>query len=145
MKIVFEKTGKYKIVFELLIIIFFSIAVYLLAAYYDILERIVEFSRLHEGWELDEILSVLVFLVFTLAVFSVRRWQELRKALIEIKHLKGIIPICSACKKIRDDEGFWHQVDSYIRDHSEAEFTHGICPDCLEKLYMDFDDELKEK
>jgi PAS domain S-box-containing protein len=63
---------------------------------------------------------------------------ELREALANIKTLKGLIPICASCKKIRTDEGFWQQVDVYIRDHSEVEFSHGLCPDCLKKLYPEF-------
>jgi GAF domain-containing protein len=63
---------------------------------------------------------------------------ELKEALANIKTLKGLIPICASCKKIRTDEGFWQQVDVYIRDHSEVEFSHGICPDCLKKLYPEF-------
>ena len=61
--------------------------------------------------------------------------HELQDALAEIKTLRGILPICSSCKKIRDDEGYWHQVEVYIRDHSEAEFSHGLCPECAKKLY----------
>lgn len=64
---------------------------------------------------------------------------ELLNALAEVKKLSGLIPICSSCKKIRDDKGFWNQIEIYIRDHSEAEFTHGICPECVEKLYPDTD------
>ena len=64
---------------------------------------------------------------------------ELRKALTEIKQLRGILPICASCKKIRDDEGAWTQIESYIREHSEVEFSHGICPECIKKLYPDFD------
>jgi len=63
--------------------------------------------------------------------------KELKKAFAEIKILQGFLPICSSCKKIRDDKGYWNQIESYIRDHSEAEFTHGICPDCIKKLYPD--------
>ena len=64
--------------------------------------------------------------------------SELKAALKEIKTLRGIIPICSNCKKIRDDDGFWYLVEKYVQDHSEAQFTHGICPDCVRKLYPDF-------
>ena len=60
---------------------------------------------------------------------------ELTVALDEIKKLQGILPICSWCKKIRDDKGCWNQIESYIRNHSEAEFTHGICPDCVKKYF----------
>lgn len=55
----------------------------------------------------------------------------------EIKALKGMLPICGSCKKIRDDKGYWNQIEVYIRDHSEAEFSHSICPDCAKKLYPD--------
>lgn len=71
------------------------------------------------------------------------RAQKLEKALNELKVLRGIIPICSNCKKIRNDKGYWEQVESYISQHSEAEFSHGICPDCVRKLYPDNDDVLK--
>ena len=61
--------------------------------------------------------------------------SSLKKALDEIKTLKGIVPICAHCKKIRDDKGFWNHLEIYIQEHSEAEFSHGICPDCKKKLY----------
>ncbi|MBN1654396.1 MAG: PAS domain S-box protein [Deltaproteobacteria bacterium] len=62
---------------------------------------------------------------------------QLRKTLAEVKSLRGIFPICASCKRIRDDKGYWNQIESYIRDHSEAEFTHGICPECMRRLYPD--------
>lgn len=62
---------------------------------------------------------------------------ELHKALTEVKVLRGIVPICSSCKKIRDDNGFWQQVEVYVSAHSDAMFTHGICPECIEELYPD--------
>jgi PAS domain S-box-containing protein len=61
--------------------------------------------------------------------------EELQTALSEVKKLGGLLPICASCHKIRDDEGYWQDVAVYIRDHSEAEFSHGICPDCMETLY----------
>ena len=63
---------------------------------------------------------------------------KLQKTLDEIKVLRGILPICSSCKRIRDDEGYWNQIEQYLRNHSEAQFTHGICPDCVRKLYPEF-------
>jgi len=66
------------------------------------------------------------------------RTQKLEKALDEIKTLKGILPICMHCKKIRDDDGYWNQIEKYIHDRSEAEFTHSICPECIEKHYPEF-------
>jgi PAS domain S-box-containing protein len=63
---------------------------------------------------------------------------ELQDALSKVRTLKGLLPICASCKKIRDDQGYWTSVEAYILEHSDAEFTHGICPDCARKLYPDF-------
>lgn len=63
---------------------------------------------------------------------------ELQESLAKVKQLSGFLPICASCKKIRDDKGYWNQIEYYIRDHSEAEFSHGICPDCAQKLYPEF-------
>ncbi|RKX77150.1 MAG: hypothetical protein DRP87_09950 [Spirochaetes bacterium] len=67
--------------------------------------------------------------------------EELQKALENVKRLRGLLPICASCKKIRDDEGYWHSVEAYMEDHSEAQFTHGICPDCMKKLYPGYEPE----
>jgi HAMP domain-containing protein len=63
---------------------------------------------------------------------------QLQESLSKVKVLSGMLPICSSCKKIRDDKGYWSQIESYIRDHSDAEFSHGICPDCAKKLYPEY-------
>ena len=60
---------------------------------------------------------------------------DLQDALAKIKRLRGLLPICASCKKIRDDKGYWNKLEDYISEHSEAEFTHGVCPDCMKKLY----------
>ena len=64
--------------------------------------------------------------------------DHLKSAMAEVKVLRGMLPICSSCKKIRDDRGYWTQIESYIRDHSEAQFSHSICPSCLKKMYPEF-------
>ena len=61
--------------------------------------------------------------------------EELKNALAEVKTLRGFVPICASCKKIRDDEGYWQQVEQYVQERSEAQFSHSICPDCAKKLY----------
>ncbi|UCG77318.1 MAG: hypothetical protein JSV21_06905 [Nitrospirota bacterium] len=71
------------------------------------------------------------------------RTRSLKKAIDEVKVLSGMLPICSSCKKIRDDSGYWTQIESYVREHSEAEFSHGLCPDCAKILYPDIDIEKK--
>ena len=63
---------------------------------------------------------------------------ELKDALCKVKTLHGMLPICASCKKIRNDKGYWEQIESYLESHSEAEFTHGICPDCAKLLYPEF-------
>lgn len=65
--------------------------------------------------------------------------RDLEKALAEVKTLSGLLPICSTCKKIRDDKGYWNQIETYISNHSEADFSHSVCPECAKKLYPDMD------
>jgi len=72
---------------------------------------------------------------------AIRDLTERRKAEEEIQVLRGILPICSSCKRIRDDEGSWRQLEVYIDQHSEATFSHGICQECIRKLYPDLLDE----
>ncbi|MFH1984662.1 MAG: PAS domain S-box protein [Pseudomonadota bacterium] len=64
---------------------------------------------------------------------------ELQKALSEVKKLSGLLPICSHCKKVRDDKGYWNQIESYIGDHSEAKFSHSICQECAKKYFPEMD------
>ena len=72
--------------------------------------------------------------------------QALQAAMNQIKTLSGLIPICASCKKIRDDKGYWNQVEVYIQQHSEAEFSHGFCPDCMKKLYgVDLEEDTNSK
>ena len=66
-----------------------------------------------------------------------RKNDKLKDCTARIRVLSGMLPICSCCKKIRDDKGYWQQIEAYIRRHSEADFTHGICPECAKKLYPD--------
>jgi AmiR/NasT family two-component response regulator len=68
---------------------------------------------------------------------------ELQEALAQVRTLSGLLPICSSCKMIRDDEGYWNQLEAYIQDHSEVVFSHGLCPECAKKLYPEIfgDDE----
>jgi DNA-binding NtrC family response regulator len=63
--------------------------------------------------------------------------ERLQEALANIKALRGMLPICASCKKIRDDSGYWNQIESYIRAHADVEFSHGLCPECTSRLYPD--------
>jgi len=64
--------------------------------------------------------------------------EKLQQALERVKTLSGFLPICASCKKIRDDRGYWNRIEAYIEKHSEAEFSHGICPECARKLYPEY-------
>jgi PAS domain-containing protein len=64
--------------------------------------------------------------------------HELQEALAKVKLLSGLLPLCASCKKIRDDDGYWNQIDTYIRDHADVEFSHSICPDCAKRLYPEY-------
>lgn len=68
--------------------------------------------------------------------------EELQAALAKVKQLSGLLPICAGCKKVRDDEGYWEQVETYIGAHSDIRFTHGLCPGCVETLYPDISKEI---
>ena len=71
------------------------------------------------------------------AIERQRLTTELKTALDHIKQLQGMLPICSVCKNIRDDKGYWNRIESYISEHSEVKFSHGLCPDCARKIYPD--------
>lgn len=88
-------------------------------------------------------IRLLSFLVVAAAVWTLRAAlererglrQEIQNTLEEIRTLRGMLPICASCKKIRNDQGYWEQIEHYIAERSEAEFTHSICPDCVKTLY----------
>jgi hypothetical protein len=89
-------------------------------------------------------------LALTFAAYRVRMSQlqgreerlkrKIAEALANVKVLSGLLPVCASCKKIRDDKGYWSQIETYIRDHSEADFSHGICPECVRRLYPEYAD-----
>lgn len=81
------------------------------------------------------ILAVFVDMVQVLLRRQQKLNADLSKTLADLKQLKGFLPICASCKKIRNDNGYWEQIEKYISSHSEAEFTHSICPECAKRLY----------
>ncbi len=100
-----------------------------------------------QGWRREvyqELTEVALFLCLTLVAFVLlrRTWLRqhaaqagLERLLAEVKTLGGLLPICSHCKKIRDDKGYWNQIEAYLNEHTDAEFTHGICPDCAKEVF----------
>jgi PAS domain S-box-containing protein len=113
-------------------------------------------KHIHDGIEVfEEITSTPVFNKEGELAFVIEELRDISKLLkletvinhlrSEIKTLEGIIPICSSCKKVRDDEGFWSQVENYISTRSGAKFSHSLCPDCLKELYPDFAKKLQDR
>jgi len=84
-------------------------------------------------WE-SHIVTVIYSTVIA-AIISYLVMNKLRALNLKVKTLRGLLPICSHCKKIRDDKGYWNQIEKYIHEHSEADFTHGICPECAKKFF----------
>jgi hypothetical protein len=122
-----------------ILLFFYGEAVNLPVAYIHLSET---FSR---SLHFSSILIMFFGIISTVYIFSksIKQHEEslekvirdLEKAMSEIKTLKGLIPICASCKKIRDDKGFWNQLETHIQKHSHAQFSHGLCPDCQETLY----------
>ena len=86
---------------------------------------------------------LLYFLSFAFLLSYIR--EQLRQSKEEVKRLSGLLPICASCKKIRNDKGYWQEIESYLHSHSDTKFSHGICPECAKKLYPEFADELLKK
>lgn len=90
-------------------------------------------------WGSLSIAAILVGFGLTVVLVQSRMNQMLENIIVESRTLKGLLPICAHCKKIRDDEGYWNQIEVFIHEHSEAEFSHGICYDCAIEFYPDID------
>lgn len=145
-----------KLKIEYIVMILSVLVIGILAVCLDMFEKFFIISRIYEKYQLDEIFSFLIVFSFIGMIFSIRRIIDLRieiqrrenaeerllnanselmSRISEIKQLQGIIPICANCKKIRDSEGYWHQVEKYVSQHSEAVFSHSLCEECIDKLY----------
>ena len=120
---------------DLLIIISLMSLVFAGTIYF--MEKVAEWYHKDGVGLIDEVKITLGILTCAFAIFALRRWRELQSALSNIKTLQGLLPLCASCKKIRDDNGYWNQLEAYLLDHSDAEITHGICPECMKKLYGD--------
>ena len=144
------KLRQSKIIMEIVGIILVMAVTFLISVRYDIMDKIFRLIHRYEQYELDEIILVGLSLLIGLFVFSLRRLgethslqkeqlrinRELELAMSEIRTLRGIIPICSYCKKIRNEEGLWQQMEMYVQSHSEATFSHGICEECMKKHFL---------
>jgi len=105
----------------------------------------IEVESEDEVGELAHVLNGMMASRKQAAADQARLIEELRRTLGEVKTLRGLLPICSSCKKIRRDQGSWQQIESYIREHSDAEFSHSLCPECAKTLYPEIWSSLNSK
>ncbi len=141
---------------EIIIIFIVSILSFCFFSKYDVLEKTVKLSSEYENFEIDEIMSSAIVTLFCITLFSLRRVRDLKTAIHlanksnkdinsasdKTWELKGILPFCTFCKKIRNDSGDWEEVDIYIGKHSKANISHSICTDCIKQHYPDYTDEI---
>jgi len=148
----------YNQVLEKILACVFPIAMFVLCDSLDFFSPLVSLSaETSKMIHLSSILFMFIGLIFIIYLFSndikenedtlEESIRNLEQAMSEIKTLKGLIPICSTCKKIRDDKGFWNNLEAHIQKHSHATFSHGICPDCADEMYgkEDWYNEVKTK
>ena len=128
-----------------------SIPVIFISALYETIDKVKAFDQggvdyITKPFKTEEVMArVKTHLTLrNLQLQMEKKNAELRKALDEIKVLRGFLPICASCKRIRNDKGYWEQLESYISNHSEATFSHGCCEKCAKKLYPELLDENKD-
>ena len=133
-----------------------ALLVFAVSVWFDIFNKIVTWMYSHDTWRLDELFTVTVYLVFAIGFYSWRRHRELveqtrrrekaeaekaqivprlEEALASVSRLKNLVPMCGSCKRIRDDQGYWDQVEAYVELNFATRLDVGICPDCAAKLY----------
>lgn len=133
---------------DALIVAGFTAVVFAIALYVDLAERAFIFLMQYQRFRLDELPPTLTALAVALLWFSYRRWRELRAALaererlvaelrdalVQITALRGLLPVCAWCRKVRDDAGYWSELEAYVEARSHAQFTHDVCPECEARL-----------
>jgi hypothetical protein len=141
---------------DLVVILVLSVLVFAVSAAFDVFDKVIGWVYAHDTWQLDELFTVGVYLAIAMAVYAWRRHQELlhsttirkqveaekarllpalERARADVTDLKKLIPICSSCGKLRDDQGYWNQLEEYLETHLHAKTDAGLCPECARKLY----------
>ena len=141
---------------ELWVIGFVSVLVFAISAWLDAFSWLIAWIHRHDTWQLDELFTTLLFLVIGLAIYSSRRWKELQEqirqreksqaenrrltrtledTLAEVERLRIWLRMCSSCKRLMDNTGYWMVIETYLRANSGARIIEGLCPDCARKSY----------
>jgi hypothetical protein len=145
-----------KSVQDIVVISVLSILVFAFSASFDLFNAIIAWVYRHDTWQLDELFSVSVFLVVAIAVYAWRRNRELAEeirrreqaeaekaslipelesALADVHALKKLLPFCTSCRRVREDSGYWNQVEGYMESHFSTRLDGGLCPDCARRFY----------
>jgi uncharacterized integral membrane protein len=129
---------------DLAVLAALSFLVYVVLSTLHVAAHLYAWGADHQGWQIDHVATLFGVLTVMFAVFATRRWLDLRREMhrrelaeSQLHALRGILPICSHCHRIRTEDDEWVTMDRYVRGHSDADFSHGICPDCLTKHYPD--------
>jgi hypothetical protein len=127
---------------DLLVLVVGAVVAFFVLARLEAFEAFAGWARRQESLQLDEVLTLAVLLAVGFGIFAQRRWRDLErervlrtKAETSARRLEGFLPICSGCKRIRESDGGWTPVEDYLSARIEADFTHGLCPECSKRLY----------
>ena len=133
-----------------------AVAVFGLSVTFDVFDKIVAWVYRHDTWEMDELFTVSIYLVFAIGIYAWRRHRELRdqiqkreqaeaekarlipeleSARASVSTLQRLVPMCSSCKRVRDDRGSWYKMEVYMETQFRARVDDGLCPDCARRLY----------
>jgi hypothetical protein len=150
---VLEKPRGFK---DLVILVMGAVGVFAVSAQCDVFNTMVDWIYRHDTWQLDELFTVALYLVFAIALYAWRRHHELveqtrrreeaeaekaqltprlARALADVSHLKKLLPMCSSCKRVRNDKGYWDQGEAYLEVNFSTRLDAGICPECVARLY----------
>lgn len=149
---------------DLIAIVLFALMVVIVTTQFDIFNKLISLLYRYDTWQIDEMSTLALYLLVAFAVYAWRRHREfvsevkrreraeaeqarllpkLEQALADVSTLKKLLPICSSCKKVRDDKGYWNQIEVYIETEFHTRLDGGICPDCARRLYRRRTDGLK--
>lgn len=147
---------KPKLFQDLVIMTILAILVFAFSATFDVFNAIIGWVYRHDTWQLDEFFSVSIFLVVAMGVYAWRRNRELTEqirrreeaeaekahllpeletALADVHALKKLLPFCTSCRRVREDSGYWNQVEEYMVSHFSTKLDDGLCPDCARRFY----------
>jgi hypothetical protein len=137
--------------------------IFALSARFDVFNKVVDWMYKHDTWQLDELFTVAVYLVLAIGIYAVRRNRELKEqirlreraeqmteklipelesARADIRRLRVLVPICSSCKRVRGESGYWEEVETYVEVNLRTRLDHGLCPDCARQAMHAFPHEI---